>query len=188
MSMQPGNTPASRWFGPRFHELHPLLQALHLHGGTLRGIVEIRTGQGIAGWIGRRLARTLGIPVDQPRRGFTVSIRHEQDALNWIRRFDNGAMMVSRFEPVGCWPQGYWQERTGPLSLRMTVDIVDQGWEWRPLRASFKNIRVPLWLLPLSRAGKRIEQGQYVFRVEFSLPMIGRVLSYSGALEAECSS
>jgi len=182
------NTAVSTWFGPRFGELHPLLQALHLHGGTLRGVVEIRTGRGIAGWLGRRLARSLGIPVDQRHRGFTVSIQHDKDALNWIRHFDGGAVMISRFEPIGAWPQGYWRERTGPMSLHLTVDVVDQGWEWRPLRASFRNVRIPLCLLPKSRAGKRIEDGKYVFLVEFSVPVIGKVLSYSGALEAECSS
>lgn len=180
------DTAVSRWFGVRFCELHPLLQQLHRNGGTLSGEVEIRTGSGLAGWIGRRLARSIGIPVDQHRRGFEVSIRHEREAMNWVRRFDNGVVLTSRFAPIGTLPDGYWIEDTGPLSLYLTVDIVDGGWEWRPLRARFAGVPVPLWLLPRSRAGKRIENGRYVFRVEFSLPVVGMVLSYSGTLMAAC--
>ncbi len=177
----------SRWFGTRFSELHPLLQTLHRRGGILRGTVEIRAGSGVAGWLGRRLGHSLGIPVDRDRRGFEVSIQHEADALNWIRTFDNGAVMMSRFEPVGTWPRGYWREQTGPLSMHLTVDVIDQGWEWRPLRASFGHVRLPLWVLPRCRAGKRIENGRYIFHVEFSLPLLGMVLSYAGMLDAACS-
>lgn len=180
------DTAVSRWFGQRFGELHPLLQQLHRSGGALSGEVEIRIGSGVAGWIGRRLARSIGIPVDLHRRGFEVSIRHEREAMIWVRRFDNGVVLASRFQPVGALPDGYWIEDTGPLSLYLTVDIVEGGWQWRPLRARFHGIPVPLWLLPRSRAGKRIEHGRYVFRVEFSLPLAGMVLSYSGALVAAC--
>ncbi|MES2946605.1 MAG: DUF4166 domain-containing protein [Pseudomonadota bacterium] len=180
-------TVVSRWFGKRFSELHPLLQSLHLKGGTLRGMIEIRTGAGLAAWIGKRLAASLGIPVDKLRRGFEVEIRHTSKALEWRRTFDNGQTLVSIFEPVGVWPQGYWIERTGPLSLQLTVDVNDGAWQWRPLRASYRGLRLPLCLLPQSRAGKRIVDGKYVFHVEFALPVMGKVLSYSGTLDADAA-
>ena len=146
-------SPVERWFGPRFAQLHPSLQALHRRGGTLSGIVRIAVGKGPAGWFGRRLARSLGLPIDRTERG-------------------------------GVWPDGYWRERTGPLELHLTVDVVDGGWQWRALRARFHGLRLPLWLLPSSRAGKRIEDGKYVFHVEFGLPLLGRILSYGGKLDA----
>ena len=173
-----------RWFGPHFGQLHPLLQELHLRGGWLRGEVEIRLGQGLAGWLGRRLARSIGIPVDRPRRGFEVEISHTEDALQWDRRFDDGTVMRSTFVPVGAWPDGYWCEVTSALRLRLTVDTAGGGWQWRPLRAYLHGVRLPLGLLPDSRAGKRIEEGRYVFLVEFVVPLIGMVLSYGGKLEA----
>jgi len=175
----------SNWFGTQFAQLHPLLQTLHRHGGRLRGEIDIELGRGIAGTIGRRLARSVGIPVDRAQCGFEVEIRHTETALLWHRRFDSGAQMWSSFEPVGAWPEGYWVERTGALQLHLTVDVVDGGWQWRPLRAALHGVRVPLFLLPRTRAGKYVEGGRYVFGVEFSLPVLGRVLSYSGALRAE---
>lgn len=51
--------------------------------------------------MGRRLAKSVGIPVDPPRRGFEVTIRHTLTVLEWTRRFDNGAVMRSLFRQVG---------------------------------------------------------------------------------------
>jgi hypothetical protein len=41
-----------------------------------------------------------------------------------------------------------------------------------------------MWLVPRSRAYKRIEDGRYRFFVGFTLPFLGEVFSYSGLLEA----
>lgn len=185
--MSRDETVVTRWFGPAFDELHPLLQALHRSGGVLRGEIDIRVGRGIAGWLGRRLAKSVGIPVDQLRRGFEVTIRHRSDALEWNRRFDNGAVMRSLFRPIGQRPQGHWVENTGPIEMHMTVDVEQGGWTWRLLRAYLRGVRVPLFLLPRSRAGKRIENGRYVFEVAFVLPLLGTVLSYGGALDAQAA-
>ena len=116
-----------------------------------------------------------------------MTIRHTADALEWNRRFNNGAQMRSLFRPIGQRPQGYWVENTGPIEMHMTVDVDQGGWTWRLLRAYLRGIRVPLFLLPRSHAGKRIENGRYVFHVEFALPVLGTVLSYGGALEAQAA-
>ena len=183
MRLEP-ETLVSRWFGEHFKDLHPLLQTLHRHGGTLHGTINIYVGAGIAGWFGKRLARSIGVPLDRATRGFEVEIVHTQEALEWTRRFDNGAVMFSRFKPIGVWPTGYWLEDTGALKMRMTVDIVEQGWYWRPLRASLHRVPLPLILLPRSRAGKFIQNGEYHFFVEFFLPLFGKILSYGGILAA----
>jgi hypothetical protein len=173
------------WFGAHFVELHPLLQALHRNGGTLKGVVDIELGYGIAGWVGRRLARTLGMPTDAPRRGFEVDIRHDATCFTWSRRFDNGALMSTVFEPVGTWPNGYWVERTGTARVKLTVDVIDGGWYWRALGITAGGLSLPLWLFPRSSAYKRIDDGKYVFGVEFALPLLGMALRYRGALDAQ---
>ncbi len=175
----------TRWFGSAFSQLHPLLQTLHRRGGVLRGDIAIDTGRGLAGLIGRRLARRLGMPVDRSRCGFEVQIAHEADALLWRRRFDNGSSMVSRFVPYDRFPTGSWTEQTGPLQLRLGVDVVDGGWHWRLREARWQGWRIPLALLPRSQAGKRIVDGRYAFEVDFRLPLLGSILRYGGLLDAQ---
>jgi len=181
-------TAVTRWFGPHFDSLHPLLQALHRSGGSLTGTIIIEPGRGLAGWVGRRLAGRLGMPVDRRERGFTVEIRHDDGVLHWNRHFDDGSRMVSLFRPVGTWPEGYWIETTGKLRLTLTVDVIEGGWYWRPLHIALGRLRLPLALFPRAAAYKRIEAGRYRFCVAFTVPILGMVLHYGGLLEAEAAS
>jgi len=89
------------------------------------------------------------------------------------------------FQPVGDRTNGYWLEQTGPITLLLTVDIIDGGWHWRCLAARWGRLPIPLWLLPKSHAFKRIEGGQYLFSVSFALPLLGTFLSYAGRLETK---
>lgn len=50
-----GENAVTRWFGEDFGRLHPLLQTLHRHDGTLRGPVILWFAHGRAGAMGRRL-------------------------------------------------------------------------------------------------------------------------------------
>jgi hypothetical protein len=175
----------TRWFGPQFAQLHPLLQALHRHGGRLSGEVRIERGRGLAGWIGSRLLRKFGLPPDTGRSPFEVEIRHEDQVLHWNRRFGDGALVCSQFRPVGRWPDGYWIEQTGPAMLDLTVDVERGAWRWRCLRVRVAGLRLPLSLFPRATAYKFIDNDKYWFCVKFDLPMLGNVLEYSGALEAQ---
>ncbi|WP_426687998.1 DUF4166 domain-containing protein [Rhodanobacter ginsengiterrae] len=176
-------TAASRWFGDAFFQLHPRLQSLHRRGGLLRGPVDICFGRGLAGMIGRRLARRLGIPAMPGKHQLEVAISHHDDLLHWDRRFDGGERFPSTFLPVGRWPAGSWVEQTAVIALQLQVDIVDGGWHWRCVGARRGRWRLPRWLLPRSEAYKRIEEGRYRFKVSFALPLLGMVLGYGGWLD-----
>jgi hypothetical protein len=178
-----------RWFGPQFAALHPLLQQLHRHGGTLRGPVEIGRGSGLAGWLGERVARRMGLPPPGAAE-LTVTISHERGRLRWARRFDvadRSVEMVSWFEPLGAWPRGHWVETTGPLRFEMGVEVDDGAWLWRVLRARWHGVPVPIQLLPNSRAGKRIVDGDYAFEVEVTAPLLGPLVWYRGRLALAAS-
>lgn len=171
-----------QWFGPQFSELHPLLQHLHLHGGELMGLVDVDIPSGIAGVFGRRLAKKLGVPPYGGQYPFRVAISHQADGMHWDRCFGDASFMRSLFQPIGTWPDGYWLEETGPLQMRLAVDVKEGGWHWRCLDMRLMGWRMPLWLFPNSRAFKTVEEGRYKFFVAFSLPGFGVVLSYSGCL------
>lgn len=172
-----------RWFGEAFDTLHPHLRALHRAGGVLEGSVELVYGDGIAGRIGRRLARRMGLPGHAGTAHLRVDIHGDTDALHWQRTFDGTHAMHSRFVPVGTWPHGHWLETTGPLRLALTVDTRAGAWRWLPRAAWLHDVRVPLALLPRVSAGKRVdEDGAYVFDVTTSLPGLGVLFGYRGRL------
>lgn len=172
----------TQWFGDAFSLLHPLLQQLHREGGTLTGRVQVEYGPGIAGWIGRRIAAKTGAPQTTGMVGFCVEIRHTGDALVWSRTFESGAQMRSLFRPHGAFPDGYWSESTGGVELHLGVDIREGGWRWVPQRCKVRGIPLPLWLVPRTDAYKTVVGDQYRFAVTLSLPVLGKLMSYSGDL------
>ena len=180
------NNMVSDWFGEKVFELHPLLQRLHKSGGLLSGRVKVKLATGMAGYFGKHLAKKFGVPLYSIEQSFSVVITHHSDGLHWDRYFDS-SRMHSVFLPVGSIANGYWLETTGIFKLHLTVDIKDGGWYWRCLRIKFKNITLPLFLLPRVNAYKKIEDEKYRFYVGFNLPLIGEVLSYSGLLNPAVS-
>ncbi|WP_223671057.1 DUF4166 domain-containing protein [Kangiella shandongensis] len=172
------------WFGNRFNDLHPLLQQLHIRGGQLRGDVNITYGKGLAGVIGRRLAKKMNLP-SMGTQQLTVTISHDERGLRWSRQFNQSDTVTSLFIPVGTIEQGYWIEKTGPVSMKLTVDIRNGGWFWRCLEVKAGRLSLPLWLIPGSTAYKVIENDRYRFHVEFSLPVLGTLICYQGLLQAD---
>lgn len=172
------------WFAERFEQLHPMIQQLHSTGGQLGGEVEIVYGRGIAGIIGARLARKMRFPA-AGRHQLKVSIAHEENGLLWSRAFDDQPPVLSVFKPVGTVHDGCWLESTGPLSMKLTVEIIDGGWFWRCLAIRVLGLPVPRWLMPRTNAYKTIENGCYRFHVGFSLPLLGTLVRYQGLLHPE---
>ncbi len=171
------------WFGDDFARLDPLLQRLHSRGGSLVGPVAVRFGQGLAGWLGRRQAARMRLPVSHnatvPMR---IDIHCDDERLHWSRTFEGSATMQSTFVPVGCYPNGYWIEHVGAVRIELGVDIVDGGWRRRPSRARLGALPVPMWLMPRITANKRVVGGRYRFVVATALPGLGTLLSYEGDL------
>lgn len=170
------------WFGAAFTQLAPQLQALHGQGGTLRGPCGVTYGSGLAGMVGKVLARKLGI--DDGRRAAMLSVKIGSDAtgLLWSRRFNDGPLFVSHFEPVGHYPDGYWLERSGRVKLRFGVSIKNGAWHWEQQRLSWLGMPLPGALMPRVIASKAVIDASYVFCVAVKFPLLGTVLSYRGAL------
>lgn len=178
------NEVVRNWFDDEFSDLDPLLQKLHLSGGELSGSIDIFYGNGIAGLIGKRLAKKMKLP-NQGKHQLLVSISHSAKALHWNRKFNESNIVESLFAPFGNKKDGYWVETTGPVKMRLTVDIVNGGWFWRCLKISLFGLPIPLFLIPKSQAYKIIENGKYIFNVSFTYPLLGSLVSYGGVLDAQ---
>jgi hypothetical protein len=172
------------WFGEAFTQLHPLLQALHRSGGVVSGQVDVHLGTGLAGWVGRRLARRLGITVGAGGTSMRVAIYSDEKELHWDRTFNDACVFASTFTPSGRYPTGHWVETSGLLCLKLGVTVLNGAWEWKLMGASLWGIALPTWVWPRTSASKHIENGQYRFNVEIGLPWLGTVLSYGGKLDA----
>ncbi len=178
------DSPAKKWFGGRYNQLHPALQGLHNHGGKLAGKVQVFYGKGFARFIARRLAGKLNIP-GEGCHAFSVSITHENGEMKWLREFGDSSRMISVFVPVGTIDQdGYWREKTGAVELNLRVQIKEGGWYWQCVGIKLFGCPMPLWLFPKTTAYKTVENGNYQFYVGFRMPLLGFLLSYSGQLTA----
>lgn len=174
-----------QWFGESFYQLAPSLQALHSSGGILSGTVTLTHGHGIAALIGRRISAKMGLPQQSGEYPFKVMIGQKDGKLLWGREFGATHQMLSIFEPHGTYPNGFWRETTGAVTLDLGVHIEHGGWYWQQRRMAVAGISLPKWLFPKSKAYKYIENDRYVFAVSISLPLLGEVVKYSGKLRLE---
>lgn len=170
------------WFGKYFTNLDPLLQRLHQEGGKLSGQVDVRYGEGVAGYIGKRIARKIGMPSTSGKVDFTVAIYHDADSLQWNRLFGNQQKMNSEFIPHGNFQKGSWKETTGALTLELGVEIKEGGWYWQQKKVRYMGIPLPQILIPSTKAYKKVVNGKYRFYVSISLPFLGEAMCYFGDL------
>lgn len=168
------------WFGPSFDQLHPDLQAIHRFGGKLSGKVSLHYGKGIAGFLGKRIAKRMGVAALKSPSDFEVFIEHNQYAMTWRRIFDSTAVCESMFVPVGEFPAGYWIEKTGAVSVELGVRVEYGAWHWDCRRVLLHGVALPGFMRPVVKAHKRIEGGKYCFSVEFSHPWLGVLFGYEG--------
>ena len=173
-----------KWFGRSFLQLDPLLQKLHQQASVLNGKINVGYPPGLAGMLGKRLGRKMGIPVNTGTEAyeFTVSINHDSDNLYWDRHFAGSSKMRSSFKPFGNYPDGYWQEKKGLLKVKLQVQLRDGGWYWVQRGLSIGGVPLPTCLLPEVKANKRIEHGKYLFQVKVVYPLLGELLHYEGQL------
>ena len=172
---------AERWFGNAFEQLHPQLQRLHRNGGKLEGQVTLSFGDGVAGLIGRRIAKKLSLPTASGNFPFSVTIAHDDSSQIWGRTF-NGQTVTSVFTPVGEYPNGFWVEKTGFIHLTLGVKIIDGGWHWQQNETRIWRVQLPCWLQPTTRAYKIFNENSYEFCVSFEWGGLGEILCYKGQL------
>ncbi len=179
-------TVTQQWFGEHFNQLHPDLQVLHTHGGTLFGEVEVSYGAGLAFLIGKRFGKKLGLPKTAGVTELRVEISHTDDAMIWCRQFSNTPnAMTSLFSPQGMYPFGNWTETIGAITIDLGVEIRHGEWHWVQRAAKLMGVPIPKLLLPAVTASKFVSDNLYHFNVMLSHRGLGMLLQYSGALSLD---
>ena len=174
------------WFGKNFSELHPKIQKLHSHGGTLTGEVNVEYGEGLGKMLGKRLGKKLGLPQSAGPTSLHIEISHTDTSMVWSRKFGgSNKLMTSCFTPQGSYTNGYWIERTGNIEIHLGVVVQNGAWHWIQRSTIVRNVNVPAAFIPTVKAKKYIQDGLYHFEVELVKQGLGLLVRYSGALEAK---
>ena len=169
----------ARAIGPAFDALPPAIRALHETPGRSLWRGQAAT-EGAAGPLAALAARMVGFPQTQAACPAEVAIRADGERSVWRRRIGGHA-----FASVLSGPRagGRVTERFGPLSMELRL-IPDgdrlvyrvEGWRLGP-------VSLPRTLAPSTRAHEEVDaEGRFVFDVEISAPLIGRLVRYRGWL------
>lgn len=170
----------ARAIGPAFDALPPAIRALHETPG--RSLWRGRaTTDGASGPLAALAARIVGFPGAQADCPAEISIQADGDRSVWRRRIGGRAFSSVLSRPRS---GGRVSERFGPLSMDLTLMPEDgrliyrvDGWRLGPLP-------LPRALGPSTRAHEEVDaDGRFVFDVEISAPLVGRLVRYRGWLE-----
>lgn len=172
-----------RLLGSSWHELAVVVRRHHLSNGILEaaGTFDICIGES---WCCRLLAWLSQLP----RAGKGVPTRLVITGANgsecWDRSF--GSHHMTTWQEAGA--DGYLIERFGRTELRFALSVHNGGLSYHQVGAGIclGPVRIPLpnWLAPEVRAREEPDEQPQRTRVvvEVMLPLIGKLIRYSGIL------
>lgn len=169
----------ARAIGPAFETLPEAIRDLHETPG--RSVWRGRAmTEGAASPVAALVARIVGFPATQAECDAEVRIEADGERSIWRRRIGGQAFVSVLSKPAD---GGRIEERFGPLSfeIRLTPQADRliysvEGWRLGP-------IPLPRVLAPRTQTHERLDaDGRFVFDVEISAPLIGRLVRYCGWL------
>jgi hypothetical protein len=174
----------ARAIGPAFETLPEAIRALHETPG--RSVWRGRAmTEGAGSPLAALVARLVGFPGGQADCEAEVRIEADGDQSIWRRRI-GGQTFSSVLSHPG--EGGRIVERFGGLSFRLRLTPQGdrliysvEGWGLGPLA-------LPQALAPKTRTHEALDaEGRFVFDVEISVPLIGRLVRYRGWLVRDLS-
>ena len=169
----------ARAIGPAFDALPLAIRALHETPGRSLWRGQAAT-EGASGPLAALAARMVGFPKARAACPAEVAIDADGERSVWRRRIGGHAFASVLSRPRA---GGRVRERFGPLSMELRL-IPDgdrlvyrvEGWRLGP-------VSLPRTLAPSTRAHEEVDaEGRFVFDVEISAPLIGRLVRYRGWL------
>lgn len=169
-----------RILGERYAELPQPLQAMHDVHGVLsaQGRARVERGRGLVvaliGWIFRFPAAGEDVPL-------TVKFSTTGARELWQRDFAGQLFCSSQEAGAGRYA-GLLIERFGPMSFAMAVLIRNHKLHLELVGAAALGVPLPRFLLPRIDVFEHDADGRFNFYVDLGLPLIGRMVRYTGWL------
>jgi hypothetical protein len=168
-----------RVLGTDWERLPPTVR--RLHGGQLayaRGVACVR---GDLHWRARLVRAIARLPSPSEAVALALEIHADATGERWLRRFAQHPMRSClaasrRFANT-------LEERLGRLRLSFGFEVVDARLHWIAREVQVLGIALPLRWFRGMRASCGEQQGRYAFDIDVSLPLVGRLVAYSGWLE-----
>lgn len=153
----------------------------HLHGGQsslARGSAHV---DGDRHWRARLVRALARLPPPTEAIDLALEIRTHATGERWLRRFGQRPM---RTELAGSTRHaGALEERLGPARLTFVFEVVDARLHWIVREVRVLGVTLPLHWFRGMRASCSEEHGRYAFDIDVRLPLVGRLVAYSGWLE-----
>lgn len=168
-------TPYAVLLGDRMAALPPACRALHAGFGAFEGRITVTPAD--AGAL-RLLARAMGLPRAARDVPFRLVTEADGQGARWTREIGS-TRMVSRLDAT---KDGLLAERLG--LIRVDTRLVPEAGGLRLAAEQVMMLGVPLprALWPRVAAREWQEAGLYRFDVSIALPLLGRLVSYTGHL------
>jgi hypothetical protein len=169
-----------RAMGPAFQRLAPALARFHSLSGThlLQGRVQVDAP---ATWSGRLLALALGAPQRAAEGTITFELDARPAAERWTRRFPVQTMQSTLREAAGQ-VAGQVVEHLGAARLTFALHEAEGRLVMQLQQLHFCGIACPKWLRPRVVAEETGIGEALHFKVQATVPWVGRVVSYQGHL------
>lgn len=172
----------ARAVGPDFDALPEAIRALHEAPGRSLWRGEAMT-EGAAGPLAALVARIVGFPTAQANCPAEVTVEADGERSVWRRRIGGHAFASVLSSPRA---GGRVRERFGPLGMELSLTPEGERLVYRVEGWRLGPIPLPRALGPSTRAHEEVDaEGRFVFDVEISLPLIGRLVRYRGWLVRE---
>jgi NAD(P)-dependent dehydrogenase (short-subunit alcohol dehydrogenase family) len=129
------------------------------------------------------IARLFRFPSSTPDETADVLLKRSGDKEVWIRRFGR-SFFRSTLKP-GDGPRRVY-ERFGPFDFELEITPDESGFDLKVVGWRMGAVQLPLRLAPCTLAKAFVDgEGRYGFDVTIGLPLIGRLVRYSGWLVPE---
>ena len=169
-----------RILGPAWRELPPAVRELHASRATTVVIGRARVLGG-ANALARAVARAFGFPPAADDVDLRVTFERARGVEVWRREFASRRLTSVQYEGRGRFER-LLCERFGPFEFGMALTVSGGRLGYVVRRWSFLGFPLPRRLAPRGESFESEAHGVFRFQVEVVVPLLGRIVGYSGSL------